>query len=157
MTPQGKEVVIPIGTKVSNVFQLTEVVKKQINQFDSETSAKYSEKPRMEAKSLGYDWYGYLRKVVENQICMRLQEPEKKCWLGLGDNLHGFAHKIDGKIEKLPRTAKKISERIVQAATKIATGTANKKLGGCTTCGGRKVFAPAKDNLGRKERLNKIG
>lgn len=154
VAPDGKEIVVPNTGRAGNLFQLTEIVKQQITQFDKVTN--YSEKPKEEAKALGYDWFTYLKKTVEHQICLR--SAEGLCWNdGVGDKLHGFSKEIDKKIDKLPSKIQRVAQSGVKILTKLATGESKPRLGGCRTCGGRRTFSPEGNNLGRAGKLNRAG
>lgn len=134
-----------------NMHDLAGIVIRQIAQWDAD-GYEYSTKPRQEADSLGVDWYNYICRCIQHQICLNL--PKGSCWSGVGDNLHYFFKGVDSFIDSLPKPIMSIGRAVTQAMTKMATGTAQKRFGSCRTCGGGRKFQNDAKNLGRKEHLN---
>lgn len=137
--------------KAPTMHSLVDLVIRQIASWDVE-GYEYSKKPREEAERLGIDWYAYIARNIEHQICLDL--PKGQCWRGAGDNLHEFFKGIDDLVEKLPKPVQMLSVGVTKVMTKVATGTAQKKFGSCRTCGGSRKFSSEGKNLGRKELLN---
>lgn len=142
-----------------NIPELSNMIIQQVAEWDRITNNTYSQQARKEAADLKLTWTAYWAKVVEHQICLRAHDQKKVCWNdGFGDTLHRAASMVDDLIDKSPRILKTIGQGIAKMATKVATGKSNKKLSGCSSCGGTKVFDPEKKrNLGRVGKLNSLG
>jgi hypothetical protein len=147
LAPNKEEVVL----RGKNMHDLANIVIRQISQWDGD-GYEYSKLPRQEAETLGIDWYNYILRNIQHQICLRL--PESECWKGAGDNLHSFFGGIDKLVDSLPSPVRAFGQAATKAMTLLATGTAQAKFSGCRTCGGGRRMQPDAKNLGRKELLN---
>ena len=151
--PDGEEVKL----KSSTLYKLTDLVIQQINVWDSETPG-FSDGARQEARDIGLTWYDYIKYSIQNQLCVRHNGVVTGlCWNDkLGSKLLYYSKSIDSKVESLPKPLKKIAELATQAATLIATGKPEKKLGSCQVCGGRRTFQGSNNNNnGRASKLDK--
>jgi hypothetical protein len=147
LAPNKEEIVL----RGKNMHDLANIIIRQIAQWDAD-GYEYSKEPRKEAETLGVDWYNYITRNIQHQICLTL--PAGQCWSGLGDNLHSFFKGIDSMVASLPSPARSIGRAVTKIMTLAATGKAQPKFGGCRTCGGGRRFQNDTHNLGRKERLN---
>ena len=149
-TPDGTAFTVQDHT----LQRLIDLVIRQIAQFDKE-SPGYSDAARNEASSLGLDWRQYISYAIQHQICLRLNGLRTGlCWGGTGDKIHQFMKNIDSKVEESQSLIRNVATTLTKAATFLATGTAQKKFGGCATCGGRKTFSGKSSNLGRVAKIN---
>jgi hypothetical protein len=147
VAPTKDEIVI----KGKNLHDLANLVIRQIAQWDGD-GYEYSKLPRQEAEKLGLDWYNYITRCIQHQICLNL--PQGSCFSGRGDDIHSFFGGIDEFINSLPSPAKTIGRAVTKIMTLAATGTAQSTFKGCRTCGGGRKFQNDAKNLGRKELLN---
>lgn len=137
---------------------LTTAVIKQMEEFDRVTNGEYSKPAKKEAENLKLQYRAFINKLCQHQVCLNLADPMVYCYNdGYGDALHEVAGKIDDKIKSLPTPLKKIAETLVQAATFTVTGKPIKRLGGCSSCGGTKVYDPSQNRqLGRAGKINTL-
>jgi len=150
-TPEG----VAFTLQEHTLQRLIDLVIRQIAEFDREFEG-YSSAAREEALSLGLDWRQYISYAIQHQICLRLDGLKSGlCWGGAGDKIHQFMKNIDVKVEQTESSLiRNVATALTQAATFLATGTSQKKLGGCATCGGRKTFSGRAANLGRAAKIN---
>lgn len=147
VAPNKEQVVVTATTKHDLVRKVINV----IAQWDAD-GYEYSKEPRKEAARLELDWWNYIDRCIENQICKNL--PSGSCYNGRGDNLHAFFEGVDSMIDSLPTPVRLAGRILTKAATLVATGKPVERLGSCRTCGGGRKFMNDSKNLGRKERLN---
>lgn len=150
-TPDG----VSFTLQEHTLQRLIDLVVRQISEFDR-LSPDYSKAARDEAKSLGLDWRQYISYAIQHQICLRMDGLKNGlCWGGAGDKIHQFMQGLDDKVaEQQSSLIRNVATTLTQAATFLATGTAQKKFGGCATCGGRKTFTGRAANLGRAAKIN---
>lgn len=150
--PSGQELKIPRNGYAKSREELVEMVFSQLKQFDAATNGEYLKKARKSAGDM--DLKAYLAKVVEHQVCLRVGR--EFCYDdGFGDTMHGLAVRIDNWVDGLG-VGKKAAIAAVQVATFLATGKKQRKLGGCSRCGGTRKFSSDANNLGRAGTLNKL-
>jgi hypothetical protein len=147
LAPNKEEITL----KGKNIHDLANIIIRQISQWDAD-GYEYSKLPRQEAESLKIDWYNYICRNIQHQICLTL--PEGQCWKGVGDNLHSLFKGVDSMVASLPAPLQRVGQAVTKAMTLVATGHAQTKFGGCRTCGGGRRMQSDAKNLGRKEKLN---
>lgn len=152
--PSGNEISIPREGVEKTKEALVHKVFSQLKSFDEATDGRYLEKVRKQAQKHGLELQEYIAKVVEHQVCLR--GSPTLCWDdGFGDTLHSFAMKVDNWVESLP-VGSTAARAAVRVATFIATGKSQRRLSGCSKCGGTRTFSPDANNLGRAGTLNRI-
>lgn len=86
------------------------------------------------------------RKIVEHQVCMRQGDPKSACWSdGAGDSLHHWV-------------AKPILSKVASAADAVGLkplARAARRVRGCSSCGGSRVYVSGENPLGRAGTLNR--
>lgn len=152
----NKDLCLPIGCKpAKNLLNLTQVVLNQMNEFDKITNNDYTKKGREIAESYKMEFPTYMMEVIEHQLCLRSFNPKQECWSsGAGDRLHQAFSSIDVAISNpnVPKAVQRIYARVVQKITP----SKSKTLGGCSRCGGTRIYDPKERNEGRAGRMNKI-
>ena len=151
INPENNQVfTIPIdGKKSKSIQELTSLVVSQMAEFDRISNNEYTKKAREEAVKLDISFPAYVQKLIHHQIC---RKGLADCYSnGVGDDIHKLFGGLDGIVAKLPTPLRRAAE----AVTKVITG-GQKKLGGCSACGGTKTFEPSKNNLGRAGTVNRV-
>ena len=149
--PEGIELSIPnIGTYNTREL-LFNAVMSYVRVYDEVTKGGYTKKAREEAEKWGVSFEVYMRKVIDHQMCLTNRAID--CWSdGLGDDLHKALGKVDGYVKRTPAIVRKT----VQAAIQKLTPSKSATFGGCSSCGGSRVFRPYENNLGRAGRMNNL-
>jgi hypothetical protein len=148
--PSGILLTIPnIGT-FNTKAQLHAAVMSHIRVFDEVTKGGYTKLIREEADKWKETLDQYMGRVIDHQLCVTNRAVD--CWNeGLGDQIHEVMGKVDGYVKKTPEVVRKK----VEAAIQRITPSRSKSFGGCSACGGSRVFHPYENPLGRAGTVNR--
>jgi len=120
-----------------------------IRVFDEVTKGKYTKLIREEAAKYNETMEVYMLRVIDHQMCLTNKAID--CWKGVGDVVHNVLGKVDGYVKHTPMVVRKK----VEAAIQRITPSRSKSFGGCSACGGSRVFHPYENPLGRAGTLNR--
>lgn len=150
----GSDLKIPIDAKVAqSLASLVQIVVAQMHEFDLITDGLYTAKAKEEADKKSISFPAYVSLLVEHQICIKSGNSSDLCWSnGIGDDIHTMFSKIDGIVTSLPAPIQGLIKKVIVKLTPSSSQT----LGGCSACGGTKVYDPVVSNLGRAGKLNDL-
>lgn len=148
--PNGEVISIPLTGTFNTRRLLHTAVMSHILIYDEATKGGYTKKAREEADLYKVDLSTYMLMVIDHQMCLTNRAID--CWNdGLGDKIHEAMGKVDGYIKHVPLVVRKHVETAIQKITP----SRSKTLGGCSSCGGSRVFHPYENPLGRAGTVNR--
>lgn len=156
--PDSQLLRIPLQGYASSKKHLLRAVASIFEAYASQGKPEYKDAALKEAAMMNLTYYDYLGKLVEHQICIRHGGSRGgKCnSSGFGDKLHALAEGIDSIVDKSPKLIQKAFEKVVKSTIldgKIIRPNTKPRLGGCSSCGGKRAFSKTGLNMGRAGRL----
>ncbi len=148
---------IPLEGSFKSRNNLVSAVIATFSSLSTQGKPEFLKAAQEEAEMMKVPYERYISMIVEHQICIRSGGLSGGlCYSsGVGDKLHSYAEALDRKVARAPKILQKVYAKAASAALSVVNQTPVKtnKIGGCSSCRGRKSFSAKGKNMGRAGRM----